>query len=433
MREELVPLVSLGYSLPTLGQVASLLFIPFAAWYVDKALEPASTATMLVRAIPASVSGIKAVFRQELVQLGLPIDLLQLVYINGEWLYRFEKVLSLEGLVVLAVLVYAAGVGALKLRPLVGVAGLSGLIALTALLGLGNRISLAAALRDTYRNDDRLMALTSSTNLLGPQDVRGPQPIESSSLAEISRRGVLRVGIRSEGLPWAYRNRDGRLVGFDVDLMLNLARDLGVRLQLQQAPLPQLETWLREGRVDLVAGGIQSSPQRAIRFEPSRGYLQLNLALVVPDAKVKLLQGGQASTLERPVVLAVRDPEIVSSGLAEELGRYLGSESKPVAVELVATSNKEEFFSPAGQLRFDGLLTSAESGAAWAVMYPRTTLITPFGNDLRSELVLLIGSGDPSFGRYINGWLTRELARGGMERLFNYWILLKGDSPSRRR
>jgi ABC-type amino acid transport substrate-binding protein len=285
-------------------------------------------------------------------------------------------------------------------------------------------------LRDTYRNDDRLMALTSSTNLPKPLEVRGPQPTEPVSLAEINRQSVLRVGIRSEGLPWAYRNRDGRLVGFDVDLMLNLARDLGVRLQLQEAPLPQLESWLREGRVDLVAGGIQSSPQRAIRFEPSRGYLPLNLALVVPDAKVKLLQGGHSATLARPVLLAVRDPEIVSSGLAEQLGRYLGSDSKPVAVELVATSAKEDFFSPAGQLRFDGLLTSAESGAAWAVMYPRTTLITPFGKDLSSELVLLIGGRDPSFRRYINGWLSREVARGSMERLFNHWILLKGGSAN---
>lgn len=222
-----------------------------------------------------------------------------------------------------------------------------------------------------------------------------------------------------------YRNRDDRLVGFDVDLLSNLARDLGVRLELQEAPLPQLERWLREERLDLVAGGIQSSPQRAIRFEPSRAYLPVNLALVVPDAKVKLLQGAKATELGRPVVLAVRDPDIISIGLAEDLGRFLGSDNHPVQVDLVASHNKEEFFSPQGQQRFDGLLTSAESGAAWAVMYPRTTLITPFGKNLSSELVLLIGGRDASLRRYINGWLSREIARGSVSRLFDYWILLK--------
>ena len=431
--EELAPLVSLGYSLPTLGQVATLLFIPFAAWYVDQTLEPATTLTMLLRAIPASVSGIKAVVRQELLQLGLPLDLLQLVYINGEWLYRFEKVLSLEGLVVLAVLVYAAGVGALKPRPLLAVAGAGAIVAIAATLGVGNRMVLSAALQNSYRNDDRLMSLTTAVGSLQPIEVKGPLPIEPVSLAAIKRQNVLRVGVRSEGLPWAYRNQKGNLVGFDVDLLSNLARDLGVRLQLEEASLPQLETWLRQGRLDLIAGGIQASPERAIRFEPSRSYLTVNLALVVPDAKVKLLQGGRAAQLKRPVVLAVRDSNIISPGLASELGRYLGTANQPVQVELVTTSNKDDFFSARGQRSFDGLLTSAESGAAWAVLYPRTTLITPFGKELSSELVLLIGGRDPSLRRYINGWIGREVARGGTERLFNYWILLKSGSPNQRR
>lgn len=426
MRDELAPLVSLGYALPTLGQVASLLFIPFAAWYVDQALEPQATLTMLLRAIPASVSGIKAVVRQELLQLGLPLDLLQLVYINGEWLYRFEKVLSLEGLVVLAVLVYAAGVGAWRPRPGRVLAGTGVILALGSGLGFGNRLALEAALQNSYRNDDRLLALNSSqTTSAPPLEVHGLQLVAPVSLAAIHQRDVLRVGVRSDGLPWAYRNRDGRLVGFDVDLLSHLARDLGVRLQLQEAPMPQLERWIRQGQLDLVAGGIQSSPERAIRFEPSRGYLAVNLALVVPDANVKLLQGGQAARLGRPVVLAVRDADIISRGLADELGRYLGSPERPVQVDLIATRNKEDFFSPQGQQHFDGMLTSAESGAAWAVMYPRTTLITPFGKDLSSDLVLLIGGKDASLRRYVNGWLSREIARGGMERLFDYWILLK--------
>lgn len=423
--EELAPLVSLGYALPTLGQVASLLFIPFAAWYVDQPLEPAATITMLLRAIPASVAGIKAVVRQELLQLGLPIDLLQLIYINGEWIYRFEKVLSLEGLVVLAALVYAAGVGAWKPRPLRILLWLAALLGLGAALGYGSERALSAALRDSYRNDQRLLALQSIVGGPRPLEISRPPPVAPVSLEAIRQRGVLRVGVRNDGLPWAYRNTQSQLVGFDVDLLASLVRDLGVTLELRQAPITQLEGWLNEGRLDLVAGGIQASPQRAIRFEPSRGYLPVHLALVVPDDKVKLLQNGRASSLNRPVVFAVRDHDIISSGLEDALGRRLGSDAAPVKVLLVPTFTKEEFFSVQGQRRFDGLLTSAESGAAWAVMNPRTTLITPFGKDLTSELVLLIGGRDASLRRYLNGWLSRETARGGVDRLFDHWILLK--------
>ena len=428
MREELAPLVSLGYALPTLGQVASLLFIPFAAWYVDQSLEPGGTATMLLRAIPASVSGIKAVVRQELLQLGLPIDLLQLVYLNGEWLYRFEKVLSLEGLVVLAVLVYAAGVGAWRPRPALGLTGLALVLGLGAGLGQGNRVLLSTALQHSYHNDDRLLSLRSTRNGSPPIEVNGPQPVEPVSLAAIQQRGVLRVGLRTDGLPWSYRNNQGRLVGFDVDLVANLAQDLGVRLQVQEVDPSKLGIWLRQGRLDLLAGGIQASPTRSILYEPSRGYLPLNLALVVPDSKVKLLQNGEAASLKRPIVLAVRDRDAISSGLADALGRYLGEGRGAVRVDLVPIQQKEAFFSASGQRQFDGLLTPAESGAAWAVMHPNTSLITPFGKDLNAELVLLIGGRDASLRRYINGWLSREVARGGIERLYNYWILLKPET-----
>lgn len=116
--DEIVPLVSLGFALPTLGQVAALWFIPFAGWYVDQPLQPSETARMSLTAIPAAVLSLKAVMRQELQTRGLSMDLLQLVYINGEWLYRFEKVLAPEGLVVLAVLLYTRVVGALRLNPL---------------------------------------------------------------------------------------------------------------------------------------------------------------------------------------------------------------------------------------------------------------------------------------------------------------------------
>lgn len=426
MDEELAPLVSLGYSLPTLGQVASLVFIPFSAWYVDKSLAPQETARMLLSAIPASVSGLKAVMRQELLSLGLPIDLLQILYINGDWLYRFEKVLALEGLVVLALLVYTQGIGQLRFQPLRAASGLALMLALGGGLGFASRAALATALKDSYRNDDRLMALTTTLRGQAPLEVRAIQPMAPTTLAAIRQRGVLRVGMRADGLPWAFRNKGGQMVGFDVDLMRALAMNLQVRLQLQQAPLAVLETWLKQGRLDLVAGGIQASPNRAIQNELSRSYLPVNLALVVPDSKLKLLQDGKAAELGRPLELAVRDDQIISPGLEEQLGRYLGQEGHPVPVQLHVTATKEEFFSASGQQQFDGLLTTAESGASWAVLYPRTSLITPFSNELSSELVLLIGGNDSSLRRYVNGWLSREVARGGIQRLFNYWILLKG-------
>ena len=421
--EEIAPLVSLGYALPSLGQVAALWFIPFAGWYVDQPLKPAATGEMLLTAIPAAVSGLKAVIRQELQVHGLPLDLLQLFYINGEWLYRFEKVLNLESLVVLAVLVYAHGVGAIHFKP-IGLLG-SLLLSLLVMLGLGSaaRTQLSHSLADSYTNDRKLLALRSATGRPQLLMMQNPQP-RPVTLNAILQRGVLRVGVRTDGLPWAFRNDRGELVGYDIDLVDGLARSLGLRLEAREEGLTTLEQWLDSGRIDLAVGGIKAGPQRAVRHQLSQGYQRVHLALVVPDAKVALVQNLRDQPLRRPLLLAASDPELLGGELRDQIRDELVGPDGHLSLEVLPLSNKQEFFTPAGQARFDGLLTTAEGGSGWAVLHPRTSLITPFDNRLASELVWAIAGDDAALRRYINAWLAREQARGKLDALFKHWVRL---------
>ena len=423
--DEIAPLVSLGFALPSLGQVAALWFIPFAGWYVDQPLKPAAVAEMLVTAIPAAVSGLKAVIRQELQAHGLPVDLLQLVYINGEWLYRFEKVLALEGLVVLAALVYARAVGALTLQPLRLISSLLAAVLLFLGLGTSARAHLARSLEGTYSNDRRLLALRSATGRGQPRVLQQLQP-RPVTLAAILQRGVLRVGVRNDGLPWAYRNSRAELVGYDIDLVDGLARSLGVRPEVREAALDTLEQWLDAERIDLAVGGIQTSPQRAVRHQLSQGYQRVHLALVVPDAKVALVQNLREQPLHRPLVLAVSDPQLLGAELRDQIRNELVGPRGQLSLQLLPLASKQAFFSSAGQARFDGLLTTAEGGSGWAVLHPRTTLIAPFDDRLAGELVWAIAGDDAALRRYINAWLAREQARGQTEALFNHWWRITG-------
>lgn len=422
--EELAPLVSLGYALPTLGQVAALWFIPFAGWYVDQPMAPAQTARLLLTGIPASVAGLKAVIREELQARGLPLDLLQLVYLNGEWLYRFEKVLALEGLVVLAVLVYARAVGQCRLRPLRLIAAAVLALCVVGVGGRQSRAQLARSLQGTYRNDQILLTLRPSVQ--GPQPAPlqqlRPQPV---TLTAIQQRRVLRVGVRVDGMPWAYRNRRGEWVGYDLDLVAALARNLGVRLEVRQADLQTLERWLDASWIDLAVGGIQSSPQRAVRHQLSQGYQQVHLALVVPDANVALVQNLPHQRLQRPLRLAVTDPQLLSPDWRLQLQQGLAGGQVPLSLQLSSLASKDRFFRPDGLARFDGLLTTAEGGSSWAVLHPRTTLIAPFADRLASELVWAIAGDDPALLRYINAWLARAQASGQTERLMDHWVRLR--------
>ena len=426
--EEVTALLSVGFALPMLGQVASLLFLPFAAWYVNQPLDLGATARMLATGIPTLAGGLKAAIRQELLQAGLPQDLMQLVYLNAEWLYRFEKVLSLEGLMLLTLLVVCQSQGKLRWQPLRLGAGAAG----SLLLGWGLNRSLAKGLQGQYRNAQVLLNLQPMLAGAAPSVVFAPGPAAPVSLAAIRQRGVLRVGLRGDGLPWAYGNRQGRLVGLDVDLVQALASNLGLRLELVQAKLPTLEKLLDEQRIDLALGGIQASPERAARHQASQGYLKVHLGLVVPDGKLKQLQRLPIQGLAKPLVLAVTDPQLVTTNLRQEISEHLGSAARPLALELVLIDSKEQFFAGAASGRYDGWLTPAEGGAAWAVLHPDFSLITPFGKGLSGQLVILAGGNDPNLLDYLNAWLAREQARGLLERLFDHWIRVLPTASSHR-
>jgi ABC-type amino acid transport substrate-binding protein len=52
-------------------------------------------------------------------------------------------------------------------------------------------------------------------------------------------------------------------------------------------------------------------------------------------------------------------------------------------------------------------------------------LNTPFNKVFSGELVLMMGSNNTSLRRDVNRWLSQEIARGGIQRLFDHWMLLK--------
>ena len=52
--------------------------------------------------------------------------------------------------------------------------------------------------------------------------------VTTSVLDRVRDRGILRVGYFDDSLPYAFFNRRGELVGLDVEMALQLARDLGV-------------------------------------------------------------------------------------------------------------------------------------------------------------------------------------------------------------
>lgn len=89
----------------------------------------------------------------------------------------------------------------------------------------------------------------------------------SAGAAELPER-ILKAGkivIATEGKfpPMNYFDaKTNQLVGFDIDLGNEIGKELGIKVEWQDAPFPQLLPSLRTGRVDAVIAGIRDTVAR---------------------------------------------------------------------------------------------------------------------------------------------------------------------------
>jgi ABC-type amino acid transport substrate-binding protein len=154
----------------------------------------------------------------------------------------------------------------------------------------GLRMLFNTALKPTFAGEDLVYSMRP---LMTQQEARLVKQVDLGDVVEkpaatvvdsIKKRGVLRVGVFADRLPFVFLNRERQLVGFDVEMALLLAGDLGVKAEfIEVEDLTELPHLLASGRLDLAMTGVAVTPKRAGEILFSEPYLNETLAFVVKD------------------------------------------------------------------------------------------------------------------------------------------------------
>ncbi len=140
--------------------------------------------------------------------------------------------------------------------------------------------------------------------------------------AQVDRRPALRWAADAEGgAPYICKDpkNPNAYVGFEVDLVAALEKELGRRIEFVQYDFKSLISGLQRGDFDFAMNGIEVTPDRvkAVRF--SRPYYVYSLQLVVraDDARYRSLEdckrlGGTVGTLEDTAAERLLDQEGVT-------------------------------------------------------------------------------------------------------------------------
>ena len=81
-------------------------------------------------------------------------------------------------------------------------------------------------------------------------------------LDQIRARGALVVGTKGDYQPFGFRDAAGAIVGFEPDLARDIAKTLGVTLELVAVTATTRIVLLTEGKIDLVIATMNDTPER---------------------------------------------------------------------------------------------------------------------------------------------------------------------------
>ena len=110
------------------------------------------------------------------------------------------------------------------------------------------------------------------------------QALSSESVIEtIKKRGALKVGM-STFVPWAMRDKNGELVGFEIDVAKKLAADMDVEIEFVPTSWDGIIPALIAGKFDVIIGGMSIRPARNLTINFTIPYAHSGMGIAANKA-----------------------------------------------------------------------------------------------------------------------------------------------------
>jgi polar amino acid transport system substrate-binding protein len=95
---------------------------------------------------------------------------------------------------------------------------------------------------------------------------------------------VLKVGMSGNQPPLTMTNREGGLMGFDVDLATALAMAMNVKLEIKQMPFGELLDALEQNKIDMVLSNVSITPERTERVSFVGPYMMSGMSILTKNS-----------------------------------------------------------------------------------------------------------------------------------------------------
>lgn len=229
-----------------------------------------------------------------------------------------------------------------------------------------------------------------------------------SLVDRVLESGTLRVGL-DYFVPWAFKDKNGNLAGFEVDVANKLAKDMGVKIQFVPTDWSGIIPALLTDKFDVIIGGMGTTTQRALKVNFTIPYEWSGMDVVVNK---KLMPNVTSlDELNKPnVVIAV----------------HLGTTAMTAAETHCPKAQLHKFDTDDAVIQdvlngnADAAMSSIPTPAFWVADYPNV-IYRPLNGQYfdKQPEGFAVKKGDPDTVTFFNTWITDN--QDWLQERSDYW------------
>jgi polar amino acid transport system substrate-binding protein len=253
---------------------------------------------------------------------------------------------------------------------------------------------------------------------------------KGSTLEDILQRGELRIGLEVGYMPFEMIDkrsglrqkeirhgglrRKGRqlsLMGFDIDIGIEMAKALGVKPVFVDTLWPGIIPALNLGRIDIIYGGMSVTEGRKKLVDFANPFMTVGQTVLLNAKHTATVQSYK--DLNDPKFIVVSKPGTTGEEAVQRL--IPKATYEPAGTEI------------AGAMRVlkgtaDAFVYDLPFNAVFSTMNPSNKLVFLDKPFTKEPIAWAIRKNDPDFLKFLNAFLFRMKADGRFDRIYHKWF-----------
>ncbi|HTO55358.1 MAG TPA: transporter substrate-binding domain-containing protein [Myxococcota bacterium] len=230
-------------------------------------------------------------------------------------------------------------------------------------------------------------------------------------IERILKAGELRVGTSADSPPLTVHDRDGKLMGLEIDLVQALGDTMNVKVRFVEMPFAELIPALERGDIDLAVAGMTITPERNARVAFAGPYFVSGNTLL--SHKRELAEAQDAAQLDDPKLSFA----VLKGSTSEAFARAHLSKAKLVAVPDNDAGVKALL---AGEV--DGMISDLQVCTVARLRHPDAELHLRFAPLTTEPLGIAVAPDSMLFLNLVTNYLTTLEETGQLAQLKAKWL-----------